>query len=32
LFAPGMRRVIEKQFQPNWDGLKATLESEIAST
>jgi len=27
LFAPMMGRVIDKQFQSNWDRLKATLES-----
>jgi carbon monoxide dehydrogenase subunit G len=32
MFAPVMQRVIGKQFQANWDSLKATLESEIAST
>ena len=28
LFAPMMARVIGKQFQSNWDNLKATLESD----
>jgi carbon monoxide dehydrogenase subunit G len=32
VLAPLMGRVIGKQFQANWDSLKATLEGEIAST
>jgi carbon monoxide dehydrogenase subunit G len=32
LFASVMGRIIGKQFQANWDSLKATLENEIAST
>jgi carbon monoxide dehydrogenase subunit G len=32
IFAPVMRRVIGRQFQANWDSLKASLESKSAST
>jgi carbon monoxide dehydrogenase subunit G len=28
VFAPAMARVIGKQFQANWDSLKATMESD----
>jgi carbon monoxide dehydrogenase subunit G len=28
LFAPMMRKIIDQQFQANWDNLKATLEDE----